>query len=169
MATVEDQTEYNQYQKVDGSGYPGISVEVSPDIFQQEPEPLYQAGFVCYSYVVRAIRDAGININNSTSVNELINQLNRINTINSSTVMSGDIIAYDWDGDGYWDHTGVINDVSGNDPNDWSVFSSNGLVEYFEWGAREARLGAFRNSAAGGYFDWWNYPTTYAIFTKRSI
>jgi len=167
-ASIPDQTSYSQYQQIQGAGFPGMV----DDNGVQSPDRFYQAGFVCYAYVTRAIRDAGFTITNPASVDELINQLTKINIINATTVKTGDIVAYDFDNDGVWDHCGVINNVDGENIEDWTVFSSIGLVELFEYGATETRLGVFRTPENGGYFTWWEesgLTLYYEIYTKRSI
>ncbi len=165
-ASVSEQTSYSQYQQIQDAGFPGM---VDNDGVQF-PDRFYQAGFVCYAYVTRAIRDAGITINNSLSVDETIDQLMKISIINATTVKTGDIVAYDFNNNGEWDHCGVINVVDGNNPEDWTVFSSNGLVELFEYGATETRLGVFQSPENGGYFTWWgDLSLYYEIYTKRNI
>lgn len=166
-ASVIAQSSYSQYQQIQGAGFPGVENNDG----SQFPDRLYQAGFVCYAYVTRAIRDAGNTITNPASVNELVDQLAKVNEINENMVKTGDIVVYDFDNDGDWDHCGVINRIEGSNPEDWTVFSSIGLVELFEYGATETRLGVFQTPSNGGYFTWWDTTHTlmYEVYTNRAL
>jgi len=64
-------------------------------------------------------------------------------------------------------HIAIITEVTGTDPEYWGVISCSGLVEVFEWGVSETKLGAFQNTTDVGLFDWWTFPLNYRIYTNR--
>lgn len=153
LAGVENQTSWHEYQEEMGnppSGYPGFLWEG----VTYYPLQTYQTGFVCYSLVYRAILDAGFNPFNILpgSCNSLTN---RLVGPNSGDPQTGDIVAYDFDLDGIYDHLGILVNIAGQNQNDWLVVSSIGLVEIFEYGAKKRRLGVF-GTINGGEFSTWN-------------
>lgn len=92
----------------------------------------------------------------------------------------GDVVAFDWEGDGDYEHVGIITKRDNNISNirNWSIVSSLGVVEIFEYGAKLTRLGVFGSRNSGGDFNRWNpafdnwkfniftYKTTKQIFRR---
>jgi len=169
LAKVTNQQNWYQYQKIEGSGYPGY---LNSGV--QTPESMYQAGFVCFLLAWRAVTDAGydpLQGAEPTRVDDLTYGLEEIT--NMAAVRAGDLVFYNFDNqigqDGEFDHVAIIVDVTGSDRMNWKVVSSIGFIENVEYGAKETRLGAFRSISSGGDFTNWNVawnnwvPRIYAV------
>ncbi|MGE5436944.1 MAG: hypothetical protein ACM3O3_06925 [Syntrophothermus sp.] len=150
-ATDKEKTNsYNTYVKADGAGFPGYLDGTS----QGFPERKYQTGFVCYALLYRAITDAGFSMNVPLSVTDVLN--GRAELGPEETAYPGDIVAYDFDNDNVYDHVGILTEVKGVNKKDWKAISSIGIVEIFQYGAAETRVGVFGDSSVGGEFNVWN-------------
>ncbi len=161
LATISNQTSWNDYQSIANSGYPGYLIGIT-----QYPSYTYQAGFVCYSLVYNTFKDAGHDIwsNFPINVDVLVSQLTEY-TVNNARV--GDVVVFNWDNSAatgtWWDHAGVIVDRSASNPNDWLIVSSIGLVEIFNWGAKKTRIHVFGSTNGGEFSNWdpalenWSY------------
>jgi len=167
-ASIPLQSSYNEYQQKDDAGFPGMYTYVN-NVYYEEPEAKYQAGYVCYAYVARAMKDAGITLiqGDPYGIGYLLVQCIEIIDINPTNVKPGDFVVYDYGSGSYSDHIAIITEVIGTDPENWGIISCNGLVEVFEWGVNETKLGAFQNTTDGGLFDWWSYPLNYRVYTNR--
>ncbi len=176
LAKVENQTNWSQYQQIDGSptsGYPGYYYYNGPQTVYV-PERTYQAGFICYSLVYHSIIDANYSPFNQIPL-EVDDLVNRLAGPDTSTInrLEGDIVAYDWDLDGIYDHVGVLVDKSPSLADDWKVVSSNGIVEIFKYGAQKRRAHVF-GTTKGGEFPFWppeyeNYCTVYFYVNPNSL
>jgi hypothetical protein len=85
----------------------------------------------------------------------------------------GDIVAYDFDLDGIYEHVGVLVDMSPTSSDDWKVVSSIGLIEIFKYGAQNRRLHVF-GSTNGGEFtswisEWENYATVFFYVNPNTM
>jgi cell wall-associated NlpC family hydrolase len=153
-ATIQNQVNWNQYQQITGSGFPGYEDANK----NQHPDQIYQSGFVCYSLVYSAITDAGLDPWDEMfpgSAGALSYNLTEITQYNNAMV--GDIVLFDWNNDGTRDHAGIIIEKIGDGASikDWKIISSLGVVEIFEGGVKETRLGVF-GTTNGGEFIYWN-------------
>lgn len=160
LATVGGQTSWNQYQEPsqpNGSGFPGYQ---EYDNGPQHPGAEYQAGFVCYELVRRAVNDAGYDSWEGaifySGAGGLSYDCTEITDLNSANI--GDIVLFDWEDDGTRDHAGIIVEKIGDGSNikNWKIVSSIGIVEIFEGGANKTRLGVFGTTTNGGQFTYWS-------------
>lgn len=96
-ASVSNQTNWNQYQSISGRGFPGY--EDTPG-GTQHPEDTYQAGYVCYALVYRAVVESDFDPwgNFPTDCDELISSVN-LHYYPDSQAHVGDIVVYDWNND----------------------------------------------------------------------
>ncbi len=113
LAGVAQQTNWNQYRRVEGSGYPGY--ELWPN-GPQNPISTYQAGFVCFLLVWRAVTDAGFDPwlgAEPNNANALKFRLNEVNDINNA--VPGDLIFYNFDNNEseYFEHVAILIEKSG--------------------------------------------------------
>ncbi|MBU0475940.1 MAG: hypothetical protein KKF62_17480 [Bacteroidetes bacterium] len=172
-ASIPNQNNYSEYKNVEDGGYPGVFY---PDR-TMEPEAKYQSGFVCYALVVRAMTDAGLVLgtNATAGIGYLLTEFTEITAPNSTTVLPGDIVVYDFDvsQNNGGDHVAIITKINGDNPNEWTVISSLGLVDYFVYGVKESKLDIFQDLSDGGIFEWWDdywpEPLLYKIYTKRQL
>ncbi len=159
-ATIEKQESYSQYQRVEGSGFPGYS---SLEYMVYYPTDDYHNGYVCYTYVYRAMRDAGFNINIPGSPEDIVENMRilSVSEIDQGYVYPGDIICYDFDPNqlGY-EHIGIVTETNGNKEN-WKVISSIGIIEHFKYGVYEHRLEIFGTSPRGDFSTWDQDLTNY--------
>ena len=98
---------------------------------------------VCWSLVLHALRDAGYIINagfiDCNTFSLLYPEVN-------GQRRHGDLVLYDWDKDGSYDHMGIISDyVTSTDPKSHNVISVTNVVREFQLGAAERRLGCFED------------------------
>jgi CHAP domain. len=165
-ATIEGQSRYDQCLQTDGAGYPGYKEETAD--FGYLPDPQYQAGFVCYVFVLNVFKNAGI------AISEFGGNLNNFLTMNNyhkitdiTTVQIGDLVLYNWDGSGYG-HIGIITQIyDRNNPKSHSVISCIGIAEYFKYGVKEHAVGAFDLSRNGGALTSFPFPDyTFDFYTK---
>ncbi len=172
-ASIPNQTSYEEYKQIDDAGFPGRFWYDINNVYREYPEKKYQAGFVCYGFVARAMKDAGITIENEpvNSIYYLLYQCTEITEINTDNVKPGDFVVYNIAGDAKWDHMAIITKVNSNDPENWEVISSYGIVEQFEYGVKKTKLGAFQGVGDGGIFQYWNpdWVFEYKIYTNREI
>ncbi|MDI6804628.1 MAG: hypothetical protein QME58_12420 [Bacteroidota bacterium] len=157
QASVDNQTNYSQYLESEGTGFPGYFWRENGED-KQFPHPTYQAGFVCYILVYNGIVGAGINypIDAPLGVGDL---LDRLKLTNATSVAVGDVVLYDFDRNNFFDHAGIITDISsgtGGNGKDFKVISSIGIVEHFLWGAAEKRVRVFGDKQSGGDFNNWH-------------
>ncbi len=158
----EEQTSYDQYQKKDDSGFPGIQIE---NVYL--PEEKYIAGFCCYFLLSRILEKAGIPRPVTYSTDEFINDLVQSGNLqkypNADKVnaIAGDIVAYKFVGGPIgttYGHVGVIVKTEGiSNPNDFQIVSACGFVDFFKWGARQSTIGVFTTPDKGGLFSWWTF------------
>lgn len=158
-ATHSNQQSWYGYLETPGNpptGYPGYYYYSGPNIIFV-PELTYQTGFICYGLIYRAIIDAGYNPFNNVpqSVNALTNRLIGPIDPQINPPRVGDIVAYDFDDDGVYEHAGIIVNNTASNEKDWQVVSSIGIIEIFKYGAQKRRLGVF-GSTNGGEFTVWN-------------
>jgi hypothetical protein len=145
-ATKTNQTNWSQYHDPpidDRAGWPDT---IGGD-------PTHKAGFVCYAFVAQAMYTAGYDLDPNTVPSS--DWFLRYSVVTGS-VRVGDIVLYDFDRDGSYDHVGIIVDVSAGNQDYYMVVSSIGIVEHFSYGAAEKRLGVFGSAATGGDFTTWN-------------
>jgi hypothetical protein len=157
-AKVDDQTSWYEYQQIMGnppSGYPGYLHYENGEIVY-DPIQTYQTGFVCYALVYRTIIEAGYNPFNllPLNCNELTNRLVGPIDPQVDPPKVGDIVAYDFDLDGIYEHVGIIENNSASVKKDWKIVSSFGVIEIFKFSACKTRLGVF-GSINGGEFTTW--------------
>lgn len=165
LASIPQQSNWNQYKTAIGSGFPGYKTTSA-----QIPESENQAGFVCFLLVWRAITDANLDPYQQAEpfkVDDLTSNLEEITDM--LAVRKGDIVFYDFDNsignDGRYEHVGVIVDATGTDPFQWKIVSSIGIVENFMYGAKKTKLGSFRSTANGG--DFTNWPHNMNIWQPK--
>lgn len=99
------------------------------------------AGMVCYVLVAQAMLDAGFTID-AGSVVSCDNF--KSYTQDTGVVKPGDIVLYDWDLNGVYDHSGIVTGHTDYaDSKYYTVVSCQNLIRYFNDGAMEHRLGIF--------------------------
>lgn len=153
-ATRKDITQQNWNEYIcttDDCGYP-VYIDGGVDI----PTLRWQAGFVCFALVYRAYIDAGYTgwTSPPTSINNLLSKFEELTNLTVAGV--GDVAAFDWDGNGVYDHVGIITKKDNNTSNirNWTIVSSLGVVEIFEYGAKSTRLGVFGTTNGGEFTSW---------------
>lgn len=166
-AGIIGQTHYNQYQKKTSAGYPGLYFN-----YMMDPAEEYQAGYVCYAYVFSVYRDAGypvihpvyFNINTFLQDNGFV----RIYP-ETENIKNGDLVAYLWDNDDSYDHIAIVTNTSGfTNVKDYTIISSNGIVDYFKFGVNESKVDAYNKPANGGIFEWWDWPRNEYHFYRKN-
>ncbi|HUV35799.1 MAG TPA: hypothetical protein VMX58_02545, partial [Patescibacteria group bacterium] len=112
--------------------------------------------FICYALTYRAANAAGYNIPKEYEPDDYT----WFNEVPAGSVEAGDIVLYDWEDDGSYDHIGIIADVTAGQGVEnelqYPVVNCIGIVEHFQFGAAEKRLGIFGSEAYGGDFSSWN-------------
>jgi hypothetical protein len=154
-AGVSMQANWYGYLCIPDAGYPKGDQNTS----DPNNSTYCNTGFLCYVLVARAMQDAGYSIDPSS-----VGSCDAFSSYQDVTSNPGigDLVIYDWDVNGVYDHVGIITSTSGFQT-DYLVISALQLWEHFSYGAAEKRLGIFGTSAAGGDFiyewstDWNNY------------
>ncbi|MCF6269551.1 MAG: hypothetical protein L3J41_07565 [Melioribacteraceae bacterium] len=155
LATEINQQTYSQYKVEPGAGFPGFTYELSNTEYLF-PTLDFQNGYVCYAFVYRVNIDAG----KSEAIPEDCDNIvaNKTPALESEYSneyqFNGDIVAYDWNNDGIFDHVGIIKDNSDPDVKNWRVLSSNGILEHFHYGVHEHRLEVFGTPPRGNFSTW---------------
>ncbi len=142
-----EQTDWNQYTCVGSSnpcGFPFGSCVESND-----------AGMVCWSLIVNAMKDAGYSFSDPVLSCDYFNTHYPAVT---NGFAPGDIVLYDWNKDGSYDHSGIITSTPVSDPKLFFVISVVNIIREFNLGAAEKRLGIFETitDSEGGDSDY-NY------------
>jgi hypothetical protein len=98
---------------------------------------------VCWSMVLLALREAGYSVPGPVSSCDYFNSVYPTVTSGFSV---GDLVLYDWNRDGSYDHMGIITGNTGvPDPKNIFVISVTNVVPEFQLGAAEKRLGIFED------------------------
>ena len=169
LATEVNQQTYSQYKVEPGAGFPGFQYILS-DTEHLFPTLEFQNGYVCYAFVYRVNIDAGKSETIPENCDDIVGNKPNPPAYQYSNLynFNGDIVAYDWNNDGDFDHVGIIIDNSDQDVKNWRVLSSNGILEHFNYGVSEHRLEVFGASPRGDFSTWdpayQNY--TWTIYTN---
>lgn len=168
-ATRKDIVQDNWIQYIctsNSCGYPGYV-----DGPVQIPAYDYQAGFVCYSLVYRAYKDANLwEGNPPLSCNYITDNVHFSELTNLSDAIVGDLVAFNWDNDiqSTFEHVGILTATDNNTENvkNWTIVSSLGVVEIFKYGAKSTRLGVFGTTNGGEFTHWGSFweNWTFKIF-----
>lgn len=147
-SSIEDQSTWLQYGCVGAAkpcGFPFGSCAENED-----------AGMVCFSLIVNAMKDAGYSFSEDVgSCDYFDSHYSEVTGI----VLPGDIVLYDWNQDGAYDHSGIITgNTAAADPKFFNVISVTNILREFNLGAAEKRLGIFEDllPSEGGDsdYDW---------------
>lgn len=152
-ASINDPSSYVEYLQTTNAGFPGYWNFNTNEFF---PDIEYHNGYICYSFVYRASKDAGISMSIPANVDDVVGNMRMLSQIeiDEGYVYAGDIICYDFDPtkQGY-EHIGIITRPSGTITNSL-VISSIGIIEHFNYGVYEHELEIFGTSPRGEFSSW---------------
>lgn len=105
------------------------------------------AGMVCYVMVAQALLDAGysLDVDKVLSCDDLRSLYSTVD-LSVDIVKVGDIVLYDWNNDGTYEHVGIVTGHTDYaDPKNYNVISCENLYTDFQYGAAETTLGFMDN------------------------